>query len=62
MLHRQTHHLPAPRQEYNGCSPRRVRVSIVVNFQREGDTTASQFDKLKKLFKQVGQPACSACV
>lgn len=41
-------------QEYNGCSPRRVRVSIVVNFQKEGDTTSTQFDKLKQLFKKVG--------
>lgn len=43
-----------PWQEYNGCSPRRIRASIVVNFQREGDTTQAQFDKLRKLFKQVG--------
>ncbi|KAL4436347.1 hypothetical protein ABPG77_009909 [Micractinium sp. CCAP 211/92] len=39
-------------EEYNGCSPRRVRVSIVVNFQKEGDTTSTQFDKLKQLFKK----------
>ena len=42
----------SPPQEFSNCVPRVIKASIIINFQKSGDLTASQWTKLRNLAKQ----------
>lgn len=39
-------------EEFDGCTPRQIRVSFIINFQRKGGMSDAQWAKMKALTKQ----------